>query len=224
VIDVLVFSRDRAAQLDLLLRSIEKHGPWLYKTVTVLHTFSSPEFGLGYRDVIAEHPWVRFVPEVNFESDVRNWLERHTGETVSFLVDDCVFYRDAYQPEMLPWSFRGGDYDYPFSLDGNVYAKSDVIALLEGVPFTGPTELESQGHLHRGRLPFTHMNHDVPCLVGVPANKVSTASQMPDMGLDPRWLNERYLAGDRLQLPSETTYEYPTNDLGAHAELPLVFA
>lgn len=217
-IDCLIFSKDRPAQLDLLLRSIDRHALHLYSgmTMTILVRSTDPIYSAGY-DLCQEKQAQFFQEETDFEADVRDWLDR-AGEIISFLVDDDVFYRDASEPLELPWSYRGGDYDYPFSLDGNVYAKADIVKLLDGLHFRNPTELEAFGHTHRKRLPFTEVAHGEPCLVGIPANRVSVSSGMPHMGVDLEMLNSRYLAGERLALPEPLGHTW-----AAHANLPLVF-
>lgn len=222
-IDCLIFSKNRGAQLDLLLRSVDLHAAGLYRSLTVLWTVSDPAYVKGYRRCRELHDltvglgwWQQLEAADDFEPSVRVWLDA-VGVTVSFLVDDDVFYRDAAEPDELPWSYRGGDYGYPFSLDGNVYAKADVVKLLDGLRFTDPTELEHQGHLHRDRLPFEVVNFGEPCLVGIPANRVSASSGMPHMGIHEYDLNERFLAGERLQLP------VVDEDLPAHANIELVF-
>jgi hypothetical protein len=216
--DLLVFSKDRPAQLDLLLRSIREHANRLYASRTVLWRASAPEYEHGYQVCVAENPGWTWWREYAFEQNVRWWLSQ-TGETCSFLVDDDVFYRDAPAGVDPPCSLRGGDYDYPFSLDGNVYRSADVAALLEGVRFTDPTEMEARGHELRERLPFDHVVPvQPPCLVGVPANRVSTSSRMPHMGVHEYELNERYLAGGRLR-PVEAERPLP-----AHAELGYLWA
>lgn len=216
MIDCLIFSKDRPAQLDLLLRSIEKHAPNLYRSTTVLWTFS--DTAKGYDICATENQTaIQWWCESDFEDCLREWLGR-AGEVVSFLVDDDVFYRDAAEPLELPWSYRGGDYDYPFSVDGNVYAKADVEKLLHGLHFRNPSELEAFAHEKRRRLPFTEVAHGQPCLVGIPANRVSLSSGMPCMATTSPWLdadelNRRYLAGERLALP-EAGWSLP-----AHARL-----
>lgn len=216
-IDCLIFSKDRPAQLDLLLRSIQKHAPGLYRTVGILWAASERTYASGYERCWRENQgWWFEQREREFETDVRQWLELY-GPTVSFLVDDDVFYRDAQEPLELPWSFRGGDYDYPFSVDGNVYAKEDVVELLAGLHFRNPTELEAFAHEKRRRLPFTEVAHAEPCLVGVPLNRVSVSSGMPHMDRGPLELNLLYLAGGRLEIPKVE------GDLPAHAEMNLVF-
>lgn len=234
MIDCLIFSKDRPAQLDLLLRSIQLHAPGLYRRVQISWLATDSFYRAGYKICEAEHGdglARAFVDErfcidhaagTSFENWVRVWLAHpNRSQTVSFLVDDDVFYRDAQEPDVLPWSYRGGDYDYPFSLDGNVYAKTDIEKLLHGLRFTDPTELEHQGHLHRDRLPFTEVAHGEPCLVGVPANRVSKSSGMPHMGQHEYDLNEKYLAGERLALFGQ---QVAGPAMPAHANIELVFA
>ena len=201
MVDVLVFSKDRPAQLDLLLRSIDTHAPSLYSSVTILYTATYGRDYRGYEMIQDERPGVRWHwdPAQGFENTVRNWLST-AGPVVSFLVDDDVFYRDAPAGIGIgAVSLRGGDYDYPFSVDGNIYRLADVLALLDGLTFANPTELEARAHEQRERLPFREVAPvEPPCLVGVPANRVSVSSGMPHMGVDPFLLNERFLNGERL--------------------------
>lgn len=215
--DLLIFSKDRPAQLDLLLRSINTHVKGIYASRTVLWRDTAPEYTKGYRTCIAESRGFTFWREHAFEANVRWWLSQ-AGETVSFLVDDDVFYREAeWDGVTVPWSFRGGDYDYPFSLDGNVYLTDAVEKLIEGIRFTDPTELEARAHLRLCSVNWrplgvsTPIPHGRPCLVGVPANRVSTSSRMPHMGVHEYELNERYLKGDRLAVTVAETVELPAH-------------
>lgn len=212
MIDALVFSKDRACQLDLLLRSIDRYASSIYGSLSVLYTASSAEFMRGYAVCFAEHARAKFVLEHDFEAQTRKWLTLANGP-VSFLVDDDVFYRDASLPERLPWSYRGGDYDYPFSVDGNVYERDDAILALHDITFRNPTQLEAAAHALSARLPFRTVHHGRPCLVGVPANRVSASSNMPHMGYDVRELNDAYLRGNRLRFPEQS------DDLPAHAAI-----
>ena len=206
IVDALIFSKDRPAQLDLLLRSIDRYALGLYASLTVLAASSAPEYRDGYRRVFADRPGVQVWPETRFESQVKLWV-LSKARPVSFLCDDDVFYRSAFnpgvlQPGRLPLSFRGGDYDYPFSLDGVVYESRDLRPLLEGLHFTGPTSLEHAGHLARERLPFATLNESPACLTGWPLNRVSAESSMPSLGVHEYDLNERFLEGRRLAIPA----------------------
>lgn len=224
MIDCLVFSKDRAAQLDLLLHSIRRHAPNLYSSLTVLYTGSSADYLRGYQVCIDEHtrPGVMFVRESSFQIAIEIWLRSYSGDTISFLVDDDVFYRDVPDGEKqppAPCSLRGGDYDYPFSVDGNIYEKADIVRLLDGLRFDDPTELEANAHVNRDRLPFDSVTPVLPpCLVGVPANRVSLSSGMPHMGVHEYDLNEHYLAGGRLGF----AIPLDGRSLGAHENLTLL--
>lgn len=221
MVDALIFSKDRAAQLDLLLRSIELHAKERYERIMVLWTVSDGCYRDGYEMLMRQSsglPLTFYAQGPGFEIDVRKWLD-NAGVIVSFLCDDDVFYRTAPEPRLIPWSFRGGDFDYPFSLDGNVYVRDEIIHLLRGLRFSDPTQLEAQGHDHRRRLTFTEVNHaNRGCLVGVPANRVSASSRVP-FGTSHQFdLNERYLQGERLLMPQVAD----DLDLAAHAQLPLL--
>lgn len=221
MIDCLVFSKDRAAQLDLLLRTLVLWGPRL-SSCTIQWTASDLELATGYAVLQGEwsavghvtraERWAPLAFELEdrdgfgFERSFRQWLERgDPTDPIMFLVDDDLFYRQAPPPRgigRMPFSYRGGDYWYPFSLDGNVYVRQHVRALLHGLHFSDPNELEQQGWEHRERLPFaTCIPSDPPCLVGVPANRVSKSSGLPHSGYDVHELNARYLRGHRFPIP-----------------------
>ncbi len=202
MVDVLVFSKDRAAQLDLLLRSIDRHAPDLYSSITVLFAYSSLDFLDGYAACAKEHVGKRFTYQQVFEQKVREWLAT-AEDLVSFLVDDDVFYRDLVadvSAASRAISLRGGDYDYPFSVDGNIYLRADVVEHLSRFSFNDPTHLEARAHEQRHLLPFQSVTPvEPPCLVGIPANRVSVSSGMPHMGVSTRNLNDAFLRGERIE-------------------------
>jgi len=88
-IHCLVFSKDRAMQLDAFLHSAEKYAP--YKSVKVLATGNA--FGLDGR-LLRDHPRLQWSWDAGcFENQVRAFLAEH--ERVVFHTDDDVFYRPA---------------------------------------------------------------------------------------------------------------------------------
>ena len=94
--DVLIFSRDRACQLDALLRSIEENGP-KYKSVTVLLKATEPKHLRAYQQVVLASKGVKpFHVETDFHKQVKEWL--HGTDRPSFLVDDQIFYRKTELP------------------------------------------------------------------------------------------------------------------------------
>lgn len=210
MIDVLVFSKNRAAQLDLLLTSIERYAPFLYGLIYIEWTATTAAFADPYRAISARLP-LRFGHEQDFEPNVRAWLD-HAGPLVSFLVDDDVFYQQAQWAHVpatlrLPAGrYRWADHDpysdkgYPLSLDGNIYRKETILPLLEGLHFDNPTQLEAGLDSRRHLFEPSTIYSAGQSLVGIPANRVSDSSNMPHMGLDPWEMNEKYLAGWRIDL------------------------
>lgn len=91
-INIIVFSKDRALQLELFLRSFNTFvkNPLDYK-VSVLYTYSTPSFKLGYDWLIREKSAnVNFVKEENFKKDTIYLIDPSKLYTV-FFVDDIVF-------------------------------------------------------------------------------------------------------------------------------------
>lgn len=89
--NVIIFSKDRACQLELLLRSFAKYveSPHLY-TINVLYTYSNGEFRKGYDKLMkATPPNVKFKKEQNFKQNLLSIFG--DGKYTIFLVDDMVF-------------------------------------------------------------------------------------------------------------------------------------
>ncbi len=116
-----VISKNRAAQLDLLLRSLDRFA-WPEPTWAVVN-WTDDDYRAGYELCERDHPEVRFLPEGSlggweFERAVRFLLEQpDAGAFVTFLCDDDVIYRTApstpvfaalLEPEVLCFSLRLG--------------------------------------------------------------------------------------------------------------------
>lgn len=93
MVNALIFSKDRAAQLDLLLRSIEKNTIDLFSSIVVLYTYSNEEYKEGYERLISNLRGYRplFVKEEDFRQDTLDFCEN--TKYVSLLTDDTVFFR-----------------------------------------------------------------------------------------------------------------------------------
>jgi len=98
MIDVIIFSRDRAAQLDLLLRSIQLHSNGIFNKVTVLYTFTDESFMAGYVLAQDRHRKVKFITD-NFQITFKNTLSKVISECdcdfVTFMTDDDILYRQV---------------------------------------------------------------------------------------------------------------------------------
>ncbi len=92
MIQPLVFSRDRPAQLDLLLRSLEVNGDGVFGRPTVLAKWSDVPFYRGYYNECDFDHSFDLVPEWDFEQQVRGFLTKASDVCV-FLCDDNVLYR-----------------------------------------------------------------------------------------------------------------------------------
>src|SRR3989344_6927504 len=77
-ISTIIFSKNRACQLELLLRSLNM-------PATVIYTYDQ-DFKTGYDKLIGMYPEVEFVWETDFKKQVIENL----GEYTLFLVDDDV--------------------------------------------------------------------------------------------------------------------------------------
>lgn len=89
--DVLIFSKDRACQLDLLLTSMQKLATGL-GTITALYKASEECFNQAYQTCKSSHGNVNFLEEKDFHLQVVEWLQDPDRSlTVMFLVDDDVF-------------------------------------------------------------------------------------------------------------------------------------
>ena len=78
MIDTIIFTKDRACQLDLLLQSIVKNGNNLFN-INILYEASSQEYKDGYLKVSERFPsYERFnwVEEEDFEKDTLEFCRR----------------------------------------------------------------------------------------------------------------------------------------------------
>lgn len=94
-INLIIFSKDRAAQLHLLLESLCSHQYYHLFDVNVLWKASSPEFAEGYS--LCKYNWStpQFHEEKDpFEFETKRQLA-YSSSLVSFCTDDMVFFRPA---------------------------------------------------------------------------------------------------------------------------------
>jgi len=241
-VEVIVFSKDRACQLEALLRSMDE----LYLRPhhrTVLYTTSEPELEAGYEALARSQPGTEFVREVDFHADVLRLVEK--GEARSrfsmFLVDDIVFQRPfegtwhlqmlVDDPEVLSVSLRLGEnvrfchprgaatvppdleadprwvwreahpgyWNYPMSVDGNLFRTSDLVEKLSSLSFRNPNTFEST----MAANPIDRLlmaSERTPVLVNLALNRVQDTYANPSADVDVNWLNDRFLAGDRIDL------------------------
>jgi hypothetical protein len=91
-INIIVFSKDRALQLELFLRSFRRFVNSPSKCeISILYTYSDDGFKEGYNILMKEQPAnVVFYKESNFKQDTIKLIDTEKYYTV-FFVDDIVF-------------------------------------------------------------------------------------------------------------------------------------
>jgi hypothetical protein len=90
-VGVVIFSKDRACQLDQFITSAKKLFPDVLTHASVLFTNSTPAFGRGYDRVKKIHPDVRFISQSEpIKAHVLDLLSPAHPLT-TFFVDDIVF-------------------------------------------------------------------------------------------------------------------------------------
>lgn len=100
MIKIFIPSKNRACQLDLLLRSIEKNFPDIL-TPTVMYVASDHNYAEGYNRVMERHgDWVNFIPESNAAEHFYEFLDK-ANDVVGLFTDDAIFYREASFDEIV---------------------------------------------------------------------------------------------------------------------------
>lgn len=119
----IVFSRDRACQLDLLLTSLEKNAPGVFEP-TVIWRATWDRYRKSYVTCAKEHPDTQFLQEDGLTYQVRSAITRARG-LFAFFTDDDVLYRPlgnwavetlGLEENWICFSLRLGrntDYCYP---------------------------------------------------------------------------------------------------------------
>lgn len=93
MINAIIFSKDRAAQLRLLIYSIQKNAPHAFK-LSVIHKSSNDSFKEGYEKVKSEFGGIcNFVEQTaDFKQDVLSLLNSDS-EFSCFFTDDDIIYQ-----------------------------------------------------------------------------------------------------------------------------------
>lgn len=102
---IIIPSKDRPAQLDLLLCSIKKHFfDWGNQTIIVLRRTTTDAFAEGYRLLARDHPEVIYIDEESFRPDFQKLALEGEESYLQLLVDDNVFVKPF---SLADQEFRG---------------------------------------------------------------------------------------------------------------------
>jgi len=263
--DVLIFSKDRACQLDLLLSSLEERITNI-GSVSVLYKCSSANFIAGYKLCISQHTTVNFIEESDFQLQVKGWLnDMRRSPTVMFAVDDDLF-RDhinfseisqllqsnpqviCYSPKLglqlsycyslnmpqpIPngnvhngyfiWDWRNSihDWQYVFSVAGNVFRTAELAAWVNGLHFSAPNNFEDaiQQIKNYFVVPQIAICNVVSKMINMPINRVQDTHKNRCGNVSHIDLNERYLNGERI----DPVHYYKVLPRACHEDIPIVW-
>jgi len=101
MIDCIIFSKNRAAQLQLLIESIERFAPRLYNNIYVIYKATTKDHETTYNYVASKYYHITFIEEENlvdnqFEKitkSIINHINSYNTPLLTFLVDDDIFFR-----------------------------------------------------------------------------------------------------------------------------------
>lgn len=132
MVNVTIFSKDRACQLDLLLRSIKLLWKnWNNNIINVLWTASNKRFEEGYSKLISEHTNISFKKETNFKKDLISLFDLQKSYSI-FFVDDQVFKE--------PFSLNCSEFSN-FKNNEDIMALS--LRLYPGIKYCYPARIDS---------------------------------------------------------------------------------
>lgn len=234
MINIIGFSKNRAAQLDLFIRSFEHYSKEKYD-IKIIYTYSNDEFKKGYDRLINYYVDIDFIKEQDFKNDVLKNIDLNKKYT-SFFVDDIIFKNDfsindnefkmfendksilclslrlhprltycyAANVPMIPinntvfeWRNKTGDFNYPMSIDMNIYRTDDILPLLKLLNYTNPNSLEmylSMNPINKPKM----ICYDNSIIINNPCNKVQTNNPNKHGNIDAEFLNEKFLNGERI--------------------------
>lgn len=225
-ITTVIFSKNRACQLELLLRSLNL-------PATVLYTYNQ-DFKSGYEMLIKMYGDVRFLLETDFKAQLIECMRACLEEYVMFLVDDdvmiepfdkhcsefeefkrnqdiiCLSLRLAPHYQGAPafkgniWEWRGlkHDWGYPMSVSAHIFRKQDILQIMLAGSFNTPNDLEVLLRKNPPNKPLM-ICVNKPNIINIPANLVQTKyalNRFKSMGISVEGLNEKFLNGQRISL------------------------
>jgi hypothetical protein len=142
IVSMLVFSKDRALQLEVMLRTFYQCcADAELAEVNIIYATSTERHALQYVAVSEAYPQARFRPERNFREDTIHFARR--GSYLLFAVDDAVFVGRfhlqegvrvlAEHPELIGFSFRLGSNITAHYPTGTAQEPPSVVPLRAGL-------------------------------------------------------------------------------------------
>ena len=240
---LIIFSKNRACQLNLLLDSLVFNAPLLFDKIHVLYKCEN-DYVLGYEKLKEKYNGINFYLENNFKKDLFKLIDDEI-EATTFMVDDAVVYKkilarkiDIIKPvveDFVIFSLRlgknfdytkqqNGDFRYPLSTDGHIFNTTFIKDLLIEIDFRNPNTLEAflQRFVVTDSIPKIVKSFTESKLVSIPANLVNDSFNNRhglEFGISEKELNDKFLSGNEIDL---ITMEFSDIN-GPHKELKYVF-
>jgi len=206
MINLIVFSRDRALQLDGLLRSIRQNCD-IFDRINILYKITDADHRKAYNILDGEYRGCNFIEEEDFERDSKSLFNDFTNTYTCFLVDDCIAHRKIKEIEknylfqtindrdiifslrlgldqrnaprtiiQFDWSKEKGNFNYPLSVDGHIFRTSYINNLIKKFDFRNANKLEAGLQKFKEDAPPLMACFNESMIVSIPVNKVSDTS------------------------------------------------
>jgi len=262
--NITIFSKDRACQLDQLLRTLKAHFTnYKDNKINVIYKFKNNNHKIGYEKLINEHSEINFICEnntsKNFKELTLSTIDRQKNHTF-FLVDDIVIkenfseddneikslvtnkeilcvslrmnegmsychparikYRNIPKLENGTWRWHGceGDWGYPMSVDGHIFRTSDILPIIERIPFNNPTLFEYNLSINYLNQPYM-LCYKKSRLFNNPINRVHNNNDTPHSNISEDYILNEYLNGKRMYINANIEN---TNFISPHFEMPII--
>lgn len=89
---LIIFSKNRACQLRLLLDSLRANSPTLFDRISILFKADDEFYSKGYEQLKQYYPALKYVQETNFRNNLIGLIDDEI-EATTFMVDDAVVFR-----------------------------------------------------------------------------------------------------------------------------------
>jgi len=103
-INIIIFSKNRAAQLDLLIRSLYKNFK-IYNDLSVLYTYSDEYYKKGYDIVKKRYSEINWVLEKGFKRSLIRLIHKKYP-FILILTDDCFFTKEVIYDRNLDLLYK----------------------------------------------------------------------------------------------------------------------
>jgi len=238
MIDSIVFSKNRPAQLELFLRTFSKYTNNMFR-LNILYDCDTI-YNNSYQILIKEYYNFNWIKQNNFKQDLLNNIKE---KYCCFFVDDdvwinnltenleldnntvCISLRmhpnisycysanfntgkNIIQNNKWEWKGKSGDWGYPMSLDGHVFMSEDILPILNKLNYNNPNSLEYILSCNPINKNYMYC-FEKPKIINIPYNRVQNVFINRSQNKDVLEMNDLFLEGLRLEEPILTNFNSP---------------